>query len=425
MDRSMGLTFRLGLLVVVAAALSLGLAGGLAGCQAQASDALPRLLAVLPTSPLGDGTAYGVVHPNGWAYIVNQRGSIAVLDGPELVALLPWPGGQPPAWTHSEITIDPQTGYVWVGDDENHSVHVISGTEHIATIPNLGLGPNHLVVHPWTGLVYVSNPRGYEPEPRLGTVTVISDMQVITTVATGFAPWVLRVHPLDQKLYVGQKANWLLEEDYTGVQQMGLVAVFSGTERIGQTTLGDSPDTLSMIMDMTINDKTGEFYMTQDYYAVVYWDGKEDARRIPLGHPGYIPGLSLSLNSVAVDTNRNWGYVGSWDGPPSHVIAVHKDKIMAVIEVPGYDERGVIYDQTHDYIYVANRLSGSMSIIRGTEIITTLATGGFGPAYITVDEKRGYIYVSNTITHSIAVFGYEAETGEKPRWTDFLPFVRR
>ena len=85
----------------------------------------------------------------------------------------------------------------------------------------------------------------------------------------------------------------------------------------------------------------------------------------------------------------------------------------------------MVYDATRDYIYVANRLSGSMSIIRGTEVITTVSTGGMGPTYITVDEKRGYIYVSNATSHSVAVFGYESASNEKSAWKRFLPFMRR
>jgi len=423
MRRNLQIMRRLGVSLLAVVLLLLILAGTLVSCQANATDTLPRLLAVLPMpSPHGEGTAYGVTHPNGWAYIVNQGGSIAILDGPRLVKLLPWPGGKPRAGILSGLDIDPKTGYVWVGDSESATVHVISGTDVITTIHNLGIGPNHLVVHPVTGLVYVTNPHGYGPEPTLGTVTVISGTQVITTIETGYVPQVLRVHPLNQNVYVGQAASW---PDDPADRNMGLVSVISGTTRIAQTTLGEPPNTRSAIMDIAINQKTGEFYMLQDYYALVYWDGQADIRRIPLGKWGYIPGLNLSLNHVAVDPKRNWAYVTSWDGPPSHVIVAQKDKVIAVLEVPGYDVRDVAYDATHDYIYVANRLAGNMSIIRGTEVITTLNTGGVGPTYITVDERRGYIYVSNADTHSIAVFGYDAPPdGQPPFWRRFLPFLR-
>ncbi len=424
MPRNSQITRRLVVSLLAVVLLVFGLVGALASCQAQAPDALPRLLIVLPMpSPHGEATAYGVAHPNGWVYIVNQGGSIAILDGPRLVTLLPWPGGKPRSGVLSGLDVDPKTGYVWVGDNVNAAVHVISGTEVITTIHNVGIRPNHLVVHPVTGLVYVSNPHGYPPEPILGAVRVISGTEVIATLETGYVPQVLRVHPLNQNVYVGQYASW--PDNPAGGRSMGMLSVISGTTRIAQTTLGEPPTTLSAIMDIAINQTTGEFYLLQDYYALVYWDGQVDIRRIPLGKWGYIPGLSLSLNHVAVDTKRNWAYVTSWDGPPSHVVVAQKDKVIAVLEVPGYDVRDVVYDATHDYIYVANRLAGNMSIIRGTEVITTLNTGGVGPTYITVDEERGYIYVSNADTHSIAVFGYDAPPdGQPPFWRRFLPFLR-
>ena len=47
-----------------------------------------------------------------------------------------------------------------------------------------------------------------------------------------------------------------------------------------------------------------------------------------------------------------------------------------------------------------------MSIIRGTEVITTVGTEGWGPTFITLDEQRGYLYVSNSDSASVAVFGF-------------------
>lgn len=423
MDRSTQIVRRLDVPLAVAALLLLALAGGLAGCQANASDALPRPLAVLPMpGPLGYGTANGVAHPDGWAYIVNEAGSIAVLDGSRLVALLPWPGGKPIAWLLAGIDVDTSSGDVYVTDSRANAVHVISGTQVITTIQNVGIEPTHLVVHPGSGLVYVASPRGDEHLPTPGTVTVISDTAIIARIEVGYVPQVLRVHPLNQNVYVGHGTGWA--DDPAGMK--GLLSIISGTTRIAQTTLGEAPTTRGYIMDIAINRKTGEIYMLQDYYALVYWDGQDDIRRIPLGKRGYIPNLNLSLNHVAVDTKRNWAYVTSWDGPPSHVIVAQKDKVIATLEVPGYDVRDVVYDATHDYIYVANRLAGSMSIIRGAEVITTMNTGGVGPTFITVDERRGYIYVSNATDHSIAVFGYDAPPDGQPSfWQRFLPFLRR
>ena len=75
-------------------------------------------------------------------------------------------------------------------------------------------------------------------------------------------------------------------------------------------------------------------------------------------------------------------------------------------------------------LYVTNYRSGTLSVIRGTEIVATLETHGEGAWYIGVDEIRGYIYVSNADSHSVAVFGFP-ETAPPSFWQRFLPFIQR
>lgn len=178
---------RLSVSLLAAVLLLLVLVGALVSCQANAADALPRLLAVLPMpSPLGEGTAKGVIHPNGRVYIANEAGSIAILDGTRLVALLPWPGGKPVAWLLVGMDVDVSSGNVYVTDSRANAIHIINDTQIITTVQNVGIEPTHLVVHPRTGLVYVASPRGDERLPAPGTVTVISGTAVITTVVVGY-----------------------------------------------------------------------------------------------------------------------------------------------------------------------------------------------------------------------------------------------
>ena len=150
---------------------------------------------------------------------------------------------------------------------------------------------------------------------------------------------------------------------------------------------------------------------------LVYWNGT-DIRYLVLWQQGF-----RLTRDLAVDSRSGWAYVTAWNGHPSQVAVVDKDKIIAALTV-GEDPYAVAIDETHDYVYVANRLSGSLSVIRGTEVITTMSTEGWGPSYITVDEARGYIYVSNADSHSVAVFGF-SETAQSSLWQRFLPFIRQ
>lgn len=378
---------------------------GLASCGTSGQKALPRFLAVIEMpDKTGYGTYRGVVSLNGLAYIANSEGSIALFDGPEMTMLLPWPGGPPLSGFPVGIDIDRERGLVYLTDLYANALHVISGTEVYATMEDVGVGPWQVRVHPDNGYVYVLNGNNNGTQPLLGTVAVISGTSVITNIEVGFTPnWALAVNPVDGRVYVGHGSN-----SYNiNMEERGILSVIEGTELITSTLLGSDPEYAGRIEHIEVNRKTGEMYMIQNNNLIVYWDGKDDLRRLDMGAGKYL------FTDIAIDTKRGWAYVSSWDGPPSHIVVVEKDKLIAEIEIPTspptYDIRAVVYDETHDYIYTANRLSASMSIIRDTDVITTMSTKGLGPWYITVDEKRGYIYVSNGDAHSVAVYGYESE----------------
>lgn len=378
---------------------------GLVSCGTSGQEALPRFMAVIEMpDKTGYGTYRGVVSPNGLAYIANDAGSITVLDGPKMVEILPWPGGQPPARSAVSIDIDRKQGAIYLTDMYANALHVINDTGVYTTIEKVGVHPFQVVVHPDNGYVYVLNGNSSGAQPLLGTVAVISGTSVITNIEVGFTPrWALAVNPVDGRVYVGHGSN-----SYNiDMEERGILSVIEGTELITSTLLGSDPEYAGRIEHIEVNPKTGEMYMIQNNHLIIYWDGKDDLRRLDMGAGKYL------FTDIAIDTKRGWAYVSSWDGPPSHIVVVEKDKLIAEIEIPTspptYDIRAVVYDETHDYIYTANRLSASMSIIRDTDVITTMSTKGLGPWYITVDEKRGYIYVSNGDAHSVAVYGYESE----------------
>ena len=407
----LNLKLRLSFTFILAFSLLGLLSWSLTACQASGRKVLPQLLAVIEMpDDIGGGTARGVINPtNGWAYIINEAGSIAILDGPELVKVMPLPGRKKATWMEADIAVDEKTGYVFVTDELMGAVHVISSTHYVTTIPNVGMSPEYIEVHPETGYVYVANVWN---EHGMGEIAVISNTRVITRLEVGHAPQTLAINPVDGNVYVGQLGP--SSERPTA----RMLAIIHGSKLVTQTNLGLSMS--ASIYDIAVNPNTGEMYMIRDYGTLIYWDRAHDIRMANLYEKG-----DYGLNSVGVETKRNWAYATSWDGPPSHVVVLQKDKVIKEIEVPGYDIRDVVYDATYDYVYVANRLSGSMSIIRGTKVITTVSTGGIGPTYITVDEKRGYVYVSNADTHSVAVFGYHPQPNEGLSWKRFLPFLQR
>ncbi|NOZ72808.1 MAG: hypothetical protein GXP38_13010, partial [Chloroflexi bacterium] len=221
-------TVHLSFAFVVGFALLAFLAWSLTACQASGQETLPRLLTVIEMpNDIGGGTARGITHPSGWAYIINDAGSIAVLDGPRLVKLLPLPSGGPKGWTSLDVAVDHETGRVYVSDRVMGTLYVISGTQFIETIPEVGIRPKRVVIHPKTGYVYVAN--NNTPGEK-GTVAVISGTTVLTRIPVGYVPQTLVVNPVDGLVYVGQTRP-------SSDKQAKMLAIIKGTELVTQTNL--------------------------------------------------------------------------------------------------------------------------------------------------------------------------------------------
>jgi DNA-binding beta-propeller fold protein YncE len=387
----------------------------------QAEDTPPPHLVDLiefPTGGRGAGVSKSVLHPNGTVYVIYSS-NVAIISGTELVQLVPIPGpdGKIPDPLSSDypqlsdITLDGNAEQIYVTDQRNNLVHVISGTEVITSFDSLGEHPSLITFDPQTGYGYLSNYFVDREKPREKRTVVLSDTQILTQLirGNGQSPEVQIYNPVDGRMYLGHRPG----DPELGEELGGVLTIISGTEIVTTTFLGH--EELYSIFRIVVHEKTGAMYLLDPTNQLIYWDGKEDIRYLNLWQQGL-----RVVRDLAIDETNGWAYVASWNGNPSHIGVVDKDQLLTTIPV-GYDPYAVAVDKAHNYVYVANRLDGSLSVIRESQVITTLSTQGWGPSYITVDEERGYIYVSNADSHSIAVFGFE--TPEPPLL--FLPNVNR
>ena len=407
-----------------ASSLLLGLLVIVSGCQPVqgSTDSLPHLMALIDLHRRGRGSGVekSILHPNKSIYVIYST-YVGLIKGTELSHLITitLPSGEIPDPLQEnypqlrDIAVDKMTGKVYVTDIANHFVHVISDTTIITSFSSLGMFPNFITFDSHTGLGYINNFVLSREEPREKRTIVLSDTHIIAQIigARGLSPTAQFYNPVDGKLYIGHRPG----DPAFGEDPGGVITVIRGTQILTTTFLGN-PD-LSGIFKMAVDQKTGAMYFLDMSNQLVYWHGN-DIRHLFLGGAGF-----RVTRDLAVDSKTGWAYVTAWNDHPSQVAVVDKDKIIAAITV-GEDPYAVAVDEMHDYVYVANRLSGSLSVIRGTEVITTLSTMGSGPSYITVDEARGYIYVSNADSHSVAVFGFD-QPPPQPLWRRFFPFIGR
>jgi len=400
---------------IVTASLLVLMAFAFSACQVVPSDTeqLPRLLALIQDPAHWGSPQEILIHPNGLAYVVLVTGGIAVLDGPELVTVIPRPAlGQQMERMYSHLALHPDTEQVYWTDHEGY-VHVISGTEVITSIPDVKHIPNAITIHPDSGLVYVANAkrRGWPEHQTLpSNVTVISGTQIVTDLIVGYVPSQLVVHPIDKRIYVAQNTGW----SYRGQQVIGMLGIIEDMKVVTNTSLGIGQET-DAIEDIAIHPNDGSLYLHWRH-ALLYWDRENPPIKVPIDYKWYGPGF---MRDIAVDARHNLVYASRTGSTHSGVSVIHDRDVITEILIPG-EPREMAVDETHGYVYVANYRRGEMSVIRGTEMITTLPTGGWGTWDIGVDEKWGYIYVSNADSHSIAVFGFDNSSVDAPALADFL-----
>jgi len=387
-------------------------------CQtaAQPSQQPPHLLGLIK----GRGPEAITLGPNGYAYVINMGGEpgtafISVLDGARLVANIPWPDERS-FGVGAQIAVHPQTGLVYVVDTLQNQLYVIRDTQVITTM-QVGYALRQVAIDPISNLVYVTN-ETYRPQvagvsPGPGDIAVISGTQVITHVVAG-RPVSLGINPVDGRIYVGQHIGFPSDK----VDLKDRLVAIEGTKRVHEPLYpwNHHEDGIGGgVYEIAVNQSTGDMYLVLGYGTLVYWHDKTP-HLLDLGSLGY------SINTLAVDSRKNWAYVASWEKLTSHVIVVNQDKIVTAIPV-GEDVRGIAVDATHDYVYATNYRSDTLSVIRDTQVITTLTTGGLGPWAIAVDEKRGYVYVVNSNSASIAVFGFDQPVDKPSFWQTFLPWL--
>jgi len=405
-----------------AAGLSVLLLLLLGACQAIAQETFPppQRLAVIPTG-LWPGQI--VVNPGGYAYVFVDSvdgGEIAVLDGPKLVTVIPWPEvTQNDPVKDAQMAIDPQTGELYVTEVSGY-LHIIRGAQVITSISNIGYVPTGITIHPNNRLAYIATrPQHWQPGTQVkgsSSVTIISHTQIITKIDIGYIPRVIVSNPVDNRVYVGQVTGF----PEAGQTLMGMVSIIEDTKVVTNTSFGPIIPAFE-VLDLAVDTQNGDVYMIENLYPVLYWDRVHPPIRVKLDLSDYGNG---GLNNLAVDPKHHLAYA-SYSGEHGGMVAAIRAGVVVAQILVGDDPHQIAVDTVRDFVYVTNYQAGTMTVIRGTEVITTLETGGFGGMHVAVDEPRGYVYVSNGNSDSITVFGFPEETVQPSLWQRFLPFIQR
>jgi DNA-binding beta-propeller fold protein YncE len=331
---------------------------------------------VITTFPVGWGpSAVGVNLLTGYVYVSNENDStVTIISGTAVVDTIPT------APHPFAVDMNPVTRYVYVVNQDNHTISVISDTSIITTIP---LDAFDVAANPATGYVYAST--GHN-------ITVISSTQIITTLPVG-GPGIPR--------YIATNPN--TGYIYTVLDMDNAVNVISGTEIITTVHIytGKQPDKIA------VNPTTALVYVT--YYGfgtssgVAVISGTDIITTIQISGAPYL---------ITVNPTTGFAYVVQTEGG---VNILSGTQLIATLPQTGGSAHALSVNPTTGYVYLSlfdfSTKVARISIISGTQRVTTLTLGTRPDAYwmsvlpkgIGIDRSNDYVYVSDPINNAVAV----------------------
>ncbi len=365
-------------------------------------NALPHLMTTLDVKA---SVSQGILHPNGRLYFSSNH-SLTVIDGVDIQDRITPPILHPRDIQYlSDLTVEPNSGLIYSLGEYGDAIHIISGTQLITTLVGLAEYPRFAVADEVRGEMYVFY-TVRASGPNRSRALVLSGTTVITEMILPAFPNSAKYNPVAGRIYaVGTDHS-------TGGTPENSLFVIDNHKVV--TTIQPLTEPRVSVTDIAINPENGDIYMLST--QIIYWDRVNRPKAIDLYDAGY-----KNLDCITVDPKRELAYVCSWMDQ-SNIIVVSKEGIEGVIPVKKWPE-SIAIDHKHDYIYVGHYDPTYLSVIRGTELITTLDIIGYGTSNVIVDEEKGYIYTANADDGTISIFGFEEEVPSL--WEQFFPFMAK
>jgi YVTN family beta-propeller protein len=105
----------------------------------------------------------------------------------------------------------------------------------------------------------------------------------------------------------------------------------------------------------------------------------------------FLPGIGRFPSAISVNPATGYAYVanfGSYD-----VTVISGTQVVTTLAAGG-DPSAMGVNPASGYVYVANASSNNVTVISGTQVVTTLAVGTI-PWAVGVNPASGYVYVAN------------------------------
>lgn len=275
-----------------------------------------------------------------------------------------WPSG---------VAVDPLSSRAWVANLHS-GTSVLDGTNQIAFVPP-AYEPYGVAYNPVNGLVYVTD--------LDSKVQIIRDSAVVTTLElvdpiTGKGAGWMRPVLVDPRTGLVYAASW----DY------GHLYVIRDTQVIATARVGWGP------LNMALDEARGLLYIAHSEPSPDFPHDISvvDLATLQVTFINTTPGAINRARDVAVDWRRGLAYVTNPD--TDNVTVLRGTQVLGKLGV-GDRPWGIGINPKDGTVFVTNRASGTLSILRDGGVLETVPVFGKEPFAIGVDTDNDDIYVIN------------------------------
>jgi YVTN family beta-propeller protein len=319
-----------------------------------------------PSAPL----AVAVDAATGDLYVVGDGGIglpgwLAVVHEDVIAATAPV-GVEPRA-----VAVHPRTGRVYVVNHGSDDVSILEGMQAVATV-EVGQRPTDVAIDPGTGLVYVSH-SGMAPEAggagETGAVSILRGTQLLSRVPAGVAPQQIEFHPANGLVYVRNHRQSITVLD-------------------GEDLLADIPVELPWSLSAMAVDALGGHVYVACGASLGVVDSTEWRTTLDLGGP--------PIDALAAGPAAGSLYVAQ-QGKISVVDDLRVVATLPLEQMPNH----LACLPGSGYCYVTGWLDmgdTAMSVIQGTEVITSTWAGSYPNALVADPPRDRVILASDGLT---------------------------
>jgi len=376
------------------------------------SGLTPDTYSVQETDPAG----YTSTTTNIWSVALTAGATVTAEFGDQAVAAPTPTPTQPPTPTatptstpcaiceytvsglsHSkEVAVDTATDRVWIVSRDNNKVLVVNGNNPGTLIASVGVGnqPFDVTLNTITRKAYVSN---FNPGGA-SSVTVIN-MDTFAVLKT------ISLAPYTEATFI--RLNTLTNRGYVAIHGAGGVAALN----TGLDTLLTFVPTGGGAFGLAVNHNINRIYVTnRDARTISVVNGATnlvvETVPVPFNGSPFVAVVNLNNNRLYVTYDPDVPY----DGP--NRVAVYQTSLsgtgeaIADIGVGGGAEGGIAFNNVNNHVYVTNRFSNSVTVIRADNSIAATVNGGnfAEPFGVGVNPNTNRVYVGNQARDSITVF---------------------